>query len=514
MFLGDFEEAVDNYQETLRLAQELNDRIMEAQACYSLGNCFTLMRDFERALEYHRRHLSIALDLKDSVGEARAYWSIANALTALGRHDEALTYAAKHLEVSKDLQDDVGQDTAAQTVRELKRIIEEKNSGTTNPEGAVGGATPKTFTKRLSMDNMQLLKLTPGLTPTPNDEAASSNFHLNLLSNESETSKTKKDTAKQTIIPSSKPADDTNFLDLLAQFQCKRMDDQRCSFDPRFDNKENHPSKISTTQQAPKPRKSGRIGQLSRSISSPVYAMAPPAPTSSNHSSSDQNQDPPASSSREAYRDDLFDLIARCSRRMEDQRASLPPVRQATNGPGSLPLAHSSDSARDSNYNRVRSDPNPRPVAVAVPTEANAPNPRRAALGQSRQLSLGHSKPPDEDFFDMLVKCQSSRLEDQRSSLPSDDGGKDGDPGNGDHMLKRTSQCAHPTSGGNTPPTGVSGATVPDDDFFSLIMRVQSGRIDDQRSQLPSDKSTSSMTSVDSAGNESKKGSKKGSRKK
>jgi len=513
VFLGDFEEAVQNYQETLRLAQELSDRIMEAQACYSLGNCFTLMRDFERALEYHRRHLSIALDLKDSVGEARAYWSIANALTALARHEEALTYAMKHLEASKDLQDDVGQDTAAQTVRELKRIIEEKNSRTTNSVGqAVGGATPKTLTKRLSMDNMQLLKLTPGLTPTPNDEAASSNFHLNLLSSESETSKSKTDTAKETIIPS-RAAEDTNFLDLLAQFQCKRMDDQRCSFDPRFDNKENHPSKISTTQQAPKTRKSGRIGHLTRSISSPVYAMAPPAPTSSNHSSSGQSEDPPASSSREAYRDDLFDLIARCSRRMEDQRASLPPLRQATNGPGSLPLAHSSDSTRDSNYNRVRSDPNPRPAAVAVAAEGNAPNPIRAALGQSRQ-SLEHNKPPDEDFFDMLVKCQSSRLEDQRSSLPSDDGGKDGDPGNGDHMLKRASQCAHPTSGGNSPPTGVSGATVPDEDFFSLIMRVQSGRIDDQRSQLPSDKSTSSMTSVDSAGNESNKGSKKGSRKK
>lgn len=29
-----------------------------------------------------------------------------------------------------------------------------------------------------------------------------------------------------------------------------------------------------------------------------------------------------------------------------------------------------------------------------------------------------------------------------------------------------------------------TGATVPDEDFFSLIMRVQGGRIDDQRASV------------------------------
>lgn len=30
-----------------------------------------------------------------------------------------------------------------------------------------------------------------------------------------------------------------------------------------------------------------------------------------------------------------------------------------------------------------------------------------------------------------------------------------------------------------------SGSTVPDEDFFSLIMRFQSGRMDDQRASVP-----------------------------
>lgn len=50
---------------------------------------------------------------------------------------------------------------------------------------------------------------------------------------------------------------------------------------------------------------------------------------------------------------------------------------------------------------------------------------------------------------------QGSRIEDQRSSLP------------------------------NESPLTHSAPTVPDDDFFSLIMRFQSGRLEDQRSTMP-----------------------------
>lgn len=38
---------------------------MEAQACYSLGNTYTLLQDYERAAEYHLRHLLIAQELAD-----------------------------------------------------------------------------------------------------------------------------------------------------------------------------------------------------------------------------------------------------------------------------------------------------------------------------------------------------------------------------------------------------------------------------------------------------------------
>lgn len=54
------------------LAQELEDRAVEAQACYSLGNTYTLLRDYNTAVDYHLRHLDIAQKLHDRIGEGKS----------------------------------------------------------------------------------------------------------------------------------------------------------------------------------------------------------------------------------------------------------------------------------------------------------------------------------------------------------------------------------------------------------------------------------------------------------
>ena len=110
------------------MARQLQDRAVEAQACYSLGNTYTLLQDYERAIDYHLKHLIIAQDLNDRythththpaaglqeshrqtphqspgpqcvcvcvcvccrIGEGRACWSLGNAHTALGNHDQAM----------------------------------------------------------------------------------------------------------------------------------------------------------------------------------------------------------------------------------------------------------------------------------------------------------------------------------------------------------------------------------------------------------------------------------------
>lgn len=53
------------HRKTLQLSRQLRDQAVEAQACYSLGNTYTLLQDYERAAEYHLRHLVIAQELAD-----------------------------------------------------------------------------------------------------------------------------------------------------------------------------------------------------------------------------------------------------------------------------------------------------------------------------------------------------------------------------------------------------------------------------------------------------------------
>lgn len=88
---------------TLSLAIELNERAVEAQACYSLGNTYTLLRDFPVAIDYHQRHYSIAQELGDKVGEARACWSLGNAHSSIGSHEKALNFAQQHHALAKDV---------------------------------------------------------------------------------------------------------------------------------------------------------------------------------------------------------------------------------------------------------------------------------------------------------------------------------------------------------------------------------------------------------------------------
>ena len=93
---------------------------------------------------------------------------------------------------------------------------------------------------------------------------------------------------------------------------------------------------------------------------------------------------------------------------------------------------------------------------------------------------------PDESFFEMLMKCQGSRIEEQRSSLPASElsglqpphiGGPPEDPG-------VAPPGGNPVAGAPlTPP--LEAPTVPDEDFFNLIQRLQSGRLEDQRATLP-----------------------------
>lgn len=94
----------------------------------------------------------------------------------------------------------------------------------------------------------------------------------------------------------------------------------------------------------------------------------------------------------------------------------------------------------------------------------------------SHLMANADSAEPDDDFFDMLVKCQVPTIEKDGNSLFEDP----------------KSDCCVVLQGSRLddqrcapPPPPARGPTVPDEDFFSLIMRSQAKRMDEQRVTLP-----------------------------
>lgn len=355
---------------------ELGERAVEAQACYSLGNTYTLLRDFPTAIDFHQRHLAIAQELGDKIGEARACWSLGNAHAAIGNHEKALHYAQLHLFLAKELGDPIGETTARINIGDLKKVLNVPDSQSDTESLAelqqklmqknppmTSGSSRMHRLRRQSMEQLDLIKLTP-------DGKKQQSVDLDHLPSR---------------LGGGNENKQEDFFEMLTRTQSKRMDDQRCTL------------------------KAAAAGDKDRK---------PLAPANNNNSGKDHRE--------------MIDLIADFqSERMDEQRCALLPGWK-------------------------RSDKNPVPPMPEAKAE------------------------PDEPFFDMLMRCQGSRYEEQRSELPK----------NNIVLDVETNEAANVTVRQQVNPR----STLPDEDFFSLIMRVQGGRMEDQRATVPLNAGKSNQT--------------------
>uniref|UniRef100_A0A8D3DK67 G-protein-signaling modulator 2 n=2 Tax=Scophthalmus maximus TaxID=52904 RepID=A0A8D3DK67_SCOMX len=402
IFLGEFELAAEHYKRTLQLARQLKDRAVEAQACYSLGNTYTLLQDYERAIDYHLKHLIIAQDLNDRIGEGRACWSLGNAYTALGNHDQAMHFAEKHLEICKETGDRSGELTARMNVSDLQMVLGlsySTNSSTLSENKDVdynlNGARPR-MSRRHSMENLELMKLTP-------DKMNGQKWNSDILTKQSKPSLAKS----------------TSKLFFVNRLRGKKY-------------------------------KAGGSSKVLQDTSNTLDTSQTPAQGPQKV----QDRDPDTLGD-----EGFFDLLSRFqSNRMDDQRCSIQDKgsRLSLNGGPEPPQRAIRKSVSESaNITGAHG----RRLEESAAAAGGGSLPGLRLHQNSNQAVLNHlmanadNAEPDDDFFDMLVKCQGSRLDDQR--------------------------CA-------PPPPPVRGPTVPDEDFFSLIMRSQAKRMDEQRVTLPS----------------------------
>ncbi|KAG5442041.1 hypothetical protein CSKR_112025 [Clonorchis sinensis] len=258
-----------------------------------------------------------------------------------------------------------------------------------------------------------------------------------------------------TVAEEEEQADDSQeFFSLLLASQSRRMDEQRCFL---------------------------------RATSSAI--------TSNGHAESGDGVVLPSATPAhidQASNEALFDLIEGMQGdRMDDQRASLPAFPGLRAGPGLQLLESTSLSnihgvmftSTGSGASDGLPEPQSRPFSVT----------RFQRAASSAAATSGTPLEPDAEFLDMILRLQTStRIDDQRSSLPDPllrvrDETTTRDPNStsqplGTHLDSSGDACNHNQAihaGRHSAPT------VPDEDFFALIQRVQATRLDEQRCNPP-----------------------------
>ncbi|KRY69162.1 G-protein-signaling modulator 2 [Trichinella pseudospiralis] len=460
VFLGELEPAIQYYSNALAVARELKDIAAEGQAFYSLGNCFTLLRDYRQAVDYHLRHLGIARLLSDKVGQARACWSLSNAFIQLEESEKSLYFTLLHYDLSKEIGDKNGEMVAELNLVDLSQLM---GSGC-HPDSSMD-PVPVKFDDEIVASVLEKAKnaYRTGCGSSNNSTAASSASRPNLPLAHSLDAPMHNSLSTKSLSDS---LDQEAFFDYVSRAQSKRMDDQRC--DPDKATTKNsvtaHRQVITDVQavflpvdaaathccwhEAGFPRSSKQsarnwLKRISKTCGRKSRKYIPVkedvAQASSSISSLTEHHDS----------DDLVDLIIGMqSRRMDDQRASLPFLPGLQN---SAALAISAEAAfmlRADSASELHPNVDPSTSSTSGKTTPDA------GLQQRMQVDQEHGNAEEEmhhldEFFDMLIRCQSTRIEEQRSEFPAE-----------------------------------RALTVPDEDFFELVLKLQARRFEEQRANL------------------------------
>ena len=129
--VGRNNEAKEYFELQLSAAQEIGQKVEEGKALSNLGTLFYCLGEFKKASEYHQNHLNIATDLGDRSGEGYALSNLGNTFHRLGSLTKAMEYHKRSLKILKELGDRVGEEKAygnlgrvLRSLSDLKQAIE------------------------------------------------------------------------------------------------------------------------------------------------------------------------------------------------------------------------------------------------------------------------------------------------------------------------------------------------------------------------------------------------------
>lgn len=111
-FLGDFESAIECHNLRLKVSKEYGDKAAERRAYSNLGNAYIFQGKFTEATEYYAKAMNVARVLGDKAIEAQSYYSLGNAYILLQDYSVAIDFHLRHLQIAQLLEDKIGESRA------------------------------------------------------------------------------------------------------------------------------------------------------------------------------------------------------------------------------------------------------------------------------------------------------------------------------------------------------------------------------------------------------------------
>jgi tetratricopeptide (TPR) repeat protein len=120
---GEYEKAIENYTQSLKIVEELGDKKGIANTLHQLGNIHFQQGDYEKAIEKYDQSMKIEEELENKGGIARTLHQLGNIHYLQGEYEKAIEKYNQSLKIKEELGD---KGSIASTLHQLGMIHQDK----------------------------------------------------------------------------------------------------------------------------------------------------------------------------------------------------------------------------------------------------------------------------------------------------------------------------------------------------------------------------------------------------
>ncbi|TXI28513.1 MAG: ATP-binding protein, partial [Nitrosomonas oligotropha] len=117
--LGNYDIALQSYEESLVIWQEISNKSGEGTTLNNISQIFKVRGDYETALDYLKKSLTIQQEIGDKYGEGTTLNNISQIYDARGDYETALDYLKKSLTIQQEIGDKSGEGTTLNNISQI-----------------------------------------------------------------------------------------------------------------------------------------------------------------------------------------------------------------------------------------------------------------------------------------------------------------------------------------------------------------------------------------------------------